>query len=402
MAIFSSSHRHVRVRPLAGSLLAAICILARQPPTSATGASAHAVRAAADPSCAVSELKKNETGGMVVPSPDGKRYLVNKEDAKGVAQIYLGSVGSAELTCLTCTQQLHGPKPNRFKMQPHWHPDGKWIVLAAERDEYSPPPVLGWSRKYVEGQLQNGLWTNMYAVSPDGLRWHQLTDFKTGPSGTPNGYTGPAFTRDGKRAVWSQAVDGNILRYWPFGRWEMILADFDGAADVPRFTNLRNITPRGMNWNEPGTFGDNTHLLLSVSAEKDAQGMDQLVLNVDTGELRNLTQSPTVWDEHGKFSPDSQRILFMSAYPYRRDPNASKAISIRTEFMLMNSDGSALTQLTHFREPGYPEYSKKGGIAASFEWSLDGRSASLARLFFPDYEYWTVRFAGPCGNRAAP
>jgi hypothetical protein len=68
---------------------------------------------------------------------------------------------------------------------------------------------------------------------------------------------------------------------------------------------------------------------------------------------------------------------------------------------LMNNDGSGLTQLTHFRTPGYPEYSKKGGIAASSAWSLDGRSLNLARLFFPDYEYWTVVFKGPCGGSTA-
>ena len=76
-----------------------------------------------------------------MPSPDGRAYLINKEDEKGTAQIYRGAA-------------------DRFKMQPAWHPSGRWVLLAVERDKYSPPPVLGWSRQYVEGQLQNGLWTN--------------------------------------------------------------------------------------------------------------------------------------------------------------------------------------------------------------------------------------------------
>jgi hypothetical protein len=352
--------------------------------------------------CNVKELKKSDIQGQIVYSPDGLRFLVNKEDEKGTAQMYIGTNGSAVLTCITCVQRPGGPKPERFKMQPHWHPSGQWIFLAVERDEYSPPPVLRWSRKYVEGQLQNGLWTNMYAVSPDGLHWHRMTDFKTGPAGTPNGFTGPALTHDGKRAVWSQPVNGNVFQYWPFGRWELILADLVDAHGRPEFSNLRNITPEGMHWNEPGDFGpDNVSLLLTGSAEKDAQGMDQYVLNIITGDLTNLTRSPRVWDEHGKFSPDGERIIFMSAYPYRADPKSSKVLTIKTEFMLMNKDGSGLTQLTHFREPGYPEYSKKGGIAASFAWSHDGGSANLARLFFPEYEYWTVVFEGPCGKGAA-
>jgi hypothetical protein len=88
----------------------------------------------------------------------------------------------------------------------------------------------------------------------------------------------------------------------------------------------------------------------------------------------------------------------MSAYPYRRDRNASKILGIKTEFMLMNKDGGKLTQLTHFLEKGYPEYSAKGGIAATGEWKPDGRSLNLLQLFFPVYEYWDLVFQGPCGN----
>ena len=116
----------------------------------------------------------------------------------------------------------------------------------------------------------------MYAVSPDGKRWHRLTDFKSGVRGTADGYTGPAFTPNGKKAVWSQIVDGNIFQY-TFGRWELILADFEEKNGIPAFKNLKNITPRGMHWNEPGNFSpDGVSVLLSGSTERNAQGMDQI------------------------------------------------------------------------------------------------------------------------------
>jgi Tol biopolymer transport system component len=375
--------------------LAAICI--------ALASELHPAGAGADrdvAACEVRQLAKSEIQGLKVYSPDGTRFLINKEDEKGTAQIYLGADNSSALTCITCAQREGGPKRERFKMQPVWHPSGRWIFLAVERDRYSPPPILGWSRKYVEGQLQNGLFTNMYAISPDGSEWHRLTDFKSGVKGTPDGYTGPAFTPDGKRAVWSQIVDGNILSYYPFGRWELTLADFQEKDGKPTFSNQKNITPKGMNWNEPGNFSpDGVSLLFSGSREKDAQGMDLFILNINSGHVTNLTNSPTVWDEHGVFSPDGEQIILMSAYPYRADPKASKILSIKTEFMLMNKDGSGMTQLTHFREPGYPEY--PSGIAATPAWSHDGRSASLAALVFPDYEYWTLVFKGPCGASGA-
>lgn len=348
--------------------------------------------------CAVAALRKSDVQGLKVYSPDRSRFVINKEDKDGTAQIYVGTDGRSSLDCITCEERPNGPKRKRFKMQPHWHPSNRWIFLAVERDKYSPPPLLGASRRYVEGQLQNGIFTNMYAVSPDGREWHRLTDFRSGTSGVPDGFTGPAITPDGKRAVWSQVVDGNVLAYWPFGRWELILADFEEHEGVPAFTNRRTITPKGMHWNEPGNFHpDNESLLLSGSDQKDAQGMDQYILNIRTGELKNLTNSPTTWDEHGVFSPDGNWIIYMSAYPYRNDVKASKVLSIRTEFMLMDKDGRNITQLTRFRQRGSPEYGE--GIAANAEWSPDGRSASLTQLFFPKYQFWDLVFQGPCGNQ---
>lgn len=361
-----------------------------------------AIQPPMDAACAVKELKKSEVQGLKMYSPERSRYMINKEDDKGIHQIYVGTDASSDLTCITCTQRPGGPRPDRLKMAPNWHPSGNWIFVPVERDQYSTPPVLGWSRSFVEGMLHSGLWTNMWAVSPDGQRWHRLTDFKSGVRGTADGFTGPAMTRDGRKAVWSQIVDGNVFVYRPFGRWELILADFEENNGVPSFINHKNITPAGMHWNEPGNFHpDNKSLLLSGSTQNDAQGndaqgMDQYILDIASGDLTNLTNSPTVWDEHGRFSPDGKKIIFMSAHPYRSDPKSSKVLSIKTEFMLMNRDGTGLMQLTHFKAPGYPESSE--GIAASPEWNPDGGSASLRQLFFPKYQYWTVVFRAACGN----
>ncbi|MCC6587042.1 MAG: PD40 domain-containing protein [Bryobacterales bacterium] len=350
-----------------------------------------------DDPCSVRELRKSDIQGFKVYSPDGSRYVINKEDEHGTAQIYLGGDGKPGLTCITCEERPNGPKRKRFKMQPRWHPSGRWLFLAVERDKFSAPPILGWSRKYVEGQLQNGIFTNMYAVSLDGKQWHRLTDFKSGVKGTPDGYTGPAITRDGRKAVWSQIVDGNVLKY-SFGRWQLMLADFEERNGAPALVNRRDITPKGMHWNEPGSFHpDNETVLFTGSTQKDAQGMDIHTLNIRTGAVKNLTNSPTVWDEHGVWSPDGRKVLFMSAHPYRDDPKASKIMSIKTEFMLLDAETGDLRQLTHFKEKGYPEYG--AGIAANGDWSPDGRSLSLNRLVFPNYEYWDIHFQGACGNQ---
>jgi Tol biopolymer transport system component len=356
------------------------------------------VNPAGDPNCQIESLKKSEIQGLRVYSPDGSRFLINKEDERGTAQVYVGSGSGSALTCLTCAQRPGGPRTDRFKMQPSWHPSGRWIHLAVERDKYSPPPILGLSRKYVEGQLQSGLFTNMWMLSADGTQWHVMSDFQTNKPGVADGFTGPAFTPDGRQAVWSQIMDGNILKYRPFGRWELTLADFEERNGKPAFVNKRDITPRGMHWNEPGNFHpDGVSLVITGSVEADAQGQDQYILDIRNGRLTNLTNTPKVWDEHGVFTPDGDKIIFMSAYPSRQDPRTSTVLGIKTEFMLMRRDGRDLSQLTHFREPGHPEY--PSGIAAVATWSPDGRTAYLATLMFPDYEYWDMTFRGPCGNR---
>ena len=241
--------------------------------------------------------------GLTVWSPNGKQFIVNRQDAAGIFQLYVGDAAGSTTTCITCTQRVNSPAPNRHKLQPHWHPSGEWIVLAGEMASYQPPLlstpalVLGW--------LQSGLWVDIYATRPDGSEWHQLSNF--GQPGGPNGFTGVAFTPDGKRAVWAQIVDGNILKYL-FGKWQLILADFS-TSGAPAFTNLQDITPAGAAWIEPGNFApDNKSLLITSDIGlADPQGMDQFILDIDNGTVRNLTRSPNVWDEHGVFSPTGKR-----------------------------------------------------------------------------------------------
>ena len=65
---------------------------------------------------------------------------------------------------------------------------------------------------------------------------------------------------------------------------------------------------------------------------------------------------------------------------------------------MIDENGSNLVQLTHFREPGHPEYSPKANAAVP-GWSGDGRSVTLSRLIFPGYDYWELSFEGACGNQ---
>jgi Tol biopolymer transport system component len=114
--------------------------------------------------------------------------------------------------------------------------------------------------------------------------------------------------------------------------------------------------------------------------------------------MTNLTKSPTIWDEHGVFSPDGEKILFMSSMPYRSEPLASTILGLKTEFFIMNKNGSNLQQISQFNRPGAAEYTSKFVVAANGEWTPDGSTLSVINLFFPKYDSWEISFQGNCGT----
>ena len=89
----------------------------------------------------------------------------------------------------------------------------------------------------------------------------------------------------------------------------------------------------------------------------------------------------------------------MSAYPYRSNPWASSVFFLKTEFMVMDKDGSNLRQISHFNEPGYSEFSFWGSVAANGVWSLDGTALNVLALNFPNYKSWDITFPGSCGGK---
>jgi hypothetical protein len=328
-------------------------------------------------------------------SPASDLWVATQYDANGVNQVYTTKAGSKDFTCITCVARPGAPRIDRNKFMTSWHPSGQWLTVGVEENNYSWSWLPQWLKR---GFLQSGVWMNMWITTPAGDRWYQLTDFKP-ENGPRDGYTGAAFTPDGRRAVWAEMVDGNVLAN-AFGVWRLYIADFYVAPDgAPSLMNKTDITPAGARWVEPGNFSaDGRHLLLSTDIGlADAQGQDQWSLNIATGAIQNLTNTPTVWDEHGLYSPSGKKISFMSSYPYRDEPDSYKTFSLKTEFMLMDADGSHLQQLTHFNVPGYPE-SQATRTVAAIAWFI-GSSQLYAIVMGPEFisTSWIITFAGSCG-----
>jgi len=344
--------------------------------------------------CAVSNIYK--TTEHLNYSPDGSKYLISKQDTiDGVFQIYIGTTGTTELTCISNYEApgnaggLFRPWEERNKVMVQWHPSGEFIICGVEKEFYNELLITPYDLRL--GWIQSGLWIDIWAVKPDGSIWHNLASLE-------RGMTGPAFTADGSTAVYADAQPDSDLSVDVFGKWKLQKVNFGINGGIPTFTNKEDISPEGARWLEPGNFHPNGELLLFNSdiGMDNAEGQDQYILNINTDEVTNLTNSPQVWDEHGVYSATGNKILMMSSYPYRDDSTSYRTLSIKTEFMIMDSDGSNLEQLTHFREPGFSEYHE--GIASTGHWNEDGTKIFAYSLEFPNYHSWVIEHQGTCGN----
>ena len=350
------------------------------------------------PACRVRNVVEYPTTfETMARTPAENVVTITKQDSRGIYQVYVQRGGTEDFHCISCSDHSSVPPSSRNKPMVSVHPSGRWIAVGVEENNHENMWMpASWQR----GLLQSGVWLNIWLTTPTGDRWFQMTDFKKSPTNPSDGFVGVSFTPDGKQAVWAEIVDGNIFANH-FGRWRLYMADFLlGADGTPAFANKRDITPPGARWVEPGNFApDNRHILLSSDIGlSDAQGQDQFVLDTKNGQLQNLTQTPEIWDEHGYYSADGRKIGFMSSYPY---PENSRAISLKTEFMLMDADGSHLQQLTHFNVPGYPESQPGKTVAAVATFIGDG-SQMFGTVMATDNSFtktnWLISFSGRCGG----
>lgn len=152
------------------------------------------------------------------------------------------------------------------------------------------------------------------------------------------------------------------------GTWSLRLADFV-RGDVVRIDNEQSFQPGPEHrlYESHGFSPDDRELLFSGNPEPGF--VDICLFNPRTGALKNLTQSPDEWDEHAHFSPDGRTIVWMSS---KAIPGKVRAERLRTDYWMMDADGSNKRRLTYFNAPGHPESDKSGLTAADFAWSPDG------------------------------
>ncbi|MBU7014690.1 MAG: PD40 domain-containing protein, partial [Theionarchaea archaeon] len=274
--------------------------------------------------------------------------------------------GSQEI-CLTdkeCPQKHNG--------NPVWHPSGQYIVFTSENGD-----VTGheYDRVSIPGR---GINCNLWAVTPDGETFWQLTEYRTSFT-NPRGVIHPQFSHDGRTLMWAERV-GN-KEGTPWGEWALKVADFVADGNC-RLENIKTYQPgESLRFYETHAFsGDDTRILFSGNLLSDQLecGLDIYELNLKTENLRRLTDTFNDWDEHAHYSPNGEKIAWMSStdlgdlgITFDDIKNHLWGLKLKTELWIMDTDGSHKQRLTSFNEPGNGEY--PGHVAVSdSSWSPDG------------------------------
>ena len=338
--------------------------------------------------CKVTSATNLGEGGDEDWSAATNLLTFDRHDARGINQIYVSQADGTHTRCLTCTQKPGAPRPDRNKFNPSWDPSGRYIVLQVEMDTSW---VTGSDTNPMTQELMlNGLWTDLYVTTADGSQWTKLTNTTLSQA---DGVMNPAFSPDGSKLLWSRLV-ASASSTAPWGVYRLMLANFSVASGTPTISDVRDITPPGMQFVEAHVFSPDGRTVLVTSNLDTTTSKQMNIFRIDlaSGIATNLTPGSTMWNEHAIFSRGGAHVVYMTGIPWHL---------LTTDLVMVNAaDGSDWTQLTHFNDWGYPEYAGQGVYTIRPRFSGDGHQLAVTAQSIANYPartLWVLTFAGACG-----
>lgn len=304
--------------------------------------------------------------GRAAWSPDESKIAFHKKETNGYYDVYIMDFDGSNERCLTCNNpQL----PNKHIGQPSWHPSGNYIVFQAEQMQH-----FGGSQLAHPGI---GLHNDIWLMTSDGENFYQLTFLKTKKSlfdKTPiTGILHPHFSHDGTKLAWTERIGGGGR----WGQWAIKVADFVWKNNKPVLENVKTYQPAAQPFYvESDDFSsDDTSILISgnLMPGQNELGLDIYKMDLGTGKLEQLTNTMNEFDEMAKYSPDGKKIVWLSNTGYQAKGHTSFWWTwAKTEFWIMNSDGTNKQKLTYFNTQD--EFRGKRVIAAYISWHPNGKN----------------------------
>jgi Tol biopolymer transport system component len=297
-----------------------------------------------------------ENGGRLDWSAKNNLIAFDRRIGDGYFDIYTMTPGGADEKCLTCGKSELPPKS---KGNPAWHPSGEFIAFQAQTSFRGLGAITDYAANPGAG-VNNNIWV----MDRQGQRFWRLTDLAPRTTGVLH----PVFSPAGDQLFWAERISAETS----WGRWALRLADFHVDRGEVGINGEQTFRPQQM-YESHGFSPDGEQLLFSGNLEpgQDPRHGDIYLYNLRTGRLTNLTDSPNEWDEHAHFSPDGKTIVWMTSKnlpEWVRGPGGA----VRTDYWLMNPDGTNKRRLTWFNTPGHLESVKAGVVAADCAWSPDG------------------------------
>ncbi|MGA9347494.1 MAG: hypothetical protein WBW48_01655 [Anaerolineae bacterium] len=242
-------------------------------------------------------------------SPQGDWIAYDKRGADGYDDLYRIRLDGTDNECLTCN---HPALPNKHVGNPTFHPDGRWLLFQAEKQDHE------WSPATSPGR---GTYNDLYVMdleSDSPYDVYQLTDVRSGyPVG---GSLHAHFSRDGKQLLWGDLGGGGGC----YGDWRIAIAGFDDQD--PALSNVTYYQPGdNTEWYEMEDWSlDDSGIYFSCAPlnGQDDRTMDLCYLDLETEELTRLMETSGLsgeldeWDEHGKITPLGDAITWMTSTGY--------------------------------------------------------------------------------------
>jgi len=247
---------------------------------------------------------------------------------------------------------------------PAWHPSGNYIVLQAS--DMSLPPLATKEPARFKRVTSPGMGfdNDLWLMSPNGTLATQLTHLAV-----RQGMLHPFFAHHSNLLFWSEMESTGPQK------WVMKMAKFAVGDNGPGLSDIKTFDPLGNAFYEAHCFSPDDHsILFSTTKESgDYRHMNIVRLNLAAGQTQMLTDPALEQsNEDAQYSPDGSKIIWITSMGIDQDLD-QKGFP-KTDFWMMNADGSNKHRLTWFNQPGAPEYRPSRNIASDLSWSPDGKA----------------------------